>query len=132
MPKGGGVGVSFAGSSELAVFITSAIALHNIPEGLAISLVLIPRGTPVWEAALWSIFTSLPQPVAAVPSFLAVETFLARLPVGFGIAAGAMIWMVFAELIPEAEKNASPSAVGTAVALSLTGLLALQYLLLKH
>ena len=130
--EGVGVGVSFGGTTELALFITSAIALHNIPEGLAISLVLIPRGTPVWEAALWSIFTSLPQPLAALPSYIAVETFRALLPAGFGIAAGAMIWMVFAELIPEAEKNASASAAGTAVGLSLAALLALQYLVLKH
>jgi zinc transporter ZupT len=46
-----GVGVSFGGGEELGVFITAAIAVHNIPEGLAISLVLVPRGTPVWTAA---------------------------------------------------------------------------------
>jgi zinc transporter ZupT len=49
--EGVGVGVSFGGSGELATFITAAIAVHNIPEGLAISLVLVPRGTPVWRAA---------------------------------------------------------------------------------
>ena len=50
--EGVGVGVSFGGSGELATFITAAIAVHNIPEGLAISLVLVPRGVPVWQAAL--------------------------------------------------------------------------------
>jgi zinc transporter ZupT len=49
--EGVGVGVSFGGGEELGVFITAAIAVHNIPEGLAISLVLVPRGTPVWTAA---------------------------------------------------------------------------------
>jgi len=129
--EGVGVGVSFGGSGELATFITAAIAVHNIPEGLAISLVLVPRGTPVWQAALWSIFTSLPQPIMAVPSFLIVEAFESFLPVGFGIAAGAMIWMVFAELIPDAMKNASASAVGVAVTLAFAAMLAFQYLLLK-
>jgi zinc transporter ZupT len=42
---------------------TTAIAIHNIPDGLAICLVLIPRGTSVTKASLWSIFTSLPQPL---------------------------------------------------------------------
>jgi zinc transporter ZupT len=129
--EGVGVGVSFGGSAELAAFITAAIAVHNIPEGLAISLVLVPRGTPVWKAATWSIFTSLPQPIAAVPSYLAVEAFEPFLPVGFGIAAGAMIWMVFAELIPDANKNASSSTVGMVVTLSFALMLAFQYLLLK-
>jgi zinc transporter ZupT len=129
--EGVGVGVSFGGSGALAAFITAAIAVHNIPEGLAISLVLVPRGFSVWQAALWSIFTSLPQPIMAVPAYLVVESFEPFLPVGFGIAAGAMIWMVFAELIPDANRNASASAVGVAVTLSFAAMLGFQYLLLR-
>lgn len=129
--EGVGVGVSFGGSGELAAFITAAIAVHNIPEGLAIALVLVPRGVSVATAALWSIFSSLPQPLMAVPSYVFVEAFEPFLPVGFGIAAGAMIWMVFAELIPDANKHAPSSAVGTAVTLAFAAMLAFQYLLLK-
>lgn len=129
--EGVGVGVSFGGSGELATFITAAIAVHNIPEGLAICLVLVPRGMPVWQAALWSIFTSLPQPIMAVPSYMAVKAFEPILPIGFGIAAGAMIWMVFAELIPDANKNASSSAVGITVTLAFAVMIAFQYLVLK-
>jgi zinc transporter ZupT len=129
--EGVGVGVSFGGSGELATFITAAIAVHNIPEGLAICLVLVPRGMPVWQAALWSIFTSLPQPIMAVPAYAAVRTFEPFLPLGFGIAAGAMIWMVFAELIPDANKNAATSTVGIAVTLAFAAMIAFQYLILR-
>lgn len=129
--EGVGVGVSFGGSGELATFITAAIAIHNIPEGLAIALVLVPRGTPVWQAALWAIFSSLPQPIAAVPAYLAVSAFEPFLPIGFGIAAGAMIWMVFSELIPDANKHASSSTVGIVVTLAFAAMLGFQYLLLK-
>jgi zinc transporter, ZIP family len=129
--EGVGVGVSFGGSGELATFITAAIAVHNIPEGLAISLVLVPRGTPVWQAALWSIFTSLPQPLMAVPAYLAVTAFAPFLPIGFGIAAGAMVWMVFAELIPDANRNASSSMVGITVTLAFAFMIAFQYLVLR-
>ena len=129
--EGVGVGVSFGGSGELATFITAAIAVHNIPEGLAVCLVLVPRGMPVWQAALWSIFTSLPQPLMAVPSYLAVAAFESFLPVGFGLAAGAMIWMVFAELIPDAHKNASSNVVGITVTLAFALMIAFQYLVLK-
>ncbi len=128
--EGVGVGVSFAGTPELGVFITTAIAIHNIPEGLAICLVLIPRGTSVWKASLWSIFTSLPQPLMAVPAFLFVLAFTPLLAVGLGIAAGAMIWMVFSELIPDAVEKTSGSTVGIVVTLAMVALWAFQQLVL--
>lgn len=99
--EGVGVGAAFGGGDTLGIAITIAIAIHNIPEGVAISLVLVPRGTSVRSAALWSIFTSLPQPLLAVPAYLFVEQFRAILPAGLGFAAGAMIWMVWRELLPE-------------------------------
>ncbi len=73
--EGVGVGVSYGGGDRLGVLITIAIAVHNIPEGLAISLVLVPRGATVAAAAWWSIFSSLPQPLIAPLAFLFVETF---------------------------------------------------------
>lgn len=130
--EGVGVGVSFAGTTELGVFITTAIAIHNIPEGLAICLVLIPRGTSVWKGSLWSIFTSLPQPLMAVPAFIFVLAFQPLLPVGLGIAAGAMIWMVFAQLIPDAMERTSGGAVGIVVTLAMVALWAFQQFVLGH
>lgn len=127
--EGIGVGVSFAGGRALGIFITTAIAVHNIPEGLAISLVMVPKGTPVWRAAAWSVFSSLPQPLLAVPAFLFVEAFEPFLPVGLGFAAGAMIWLVFAELVPEALKTASRDAVAFAITISLVAMLAFQMVL---
>jgi zinc transporter, ZIP family len=128
--EGVGVGVSFGGREALGVFITTAIALHNIPEGLAISLVLVPRGTQVWKAGAWSIFTSLPQPLMAVPAFLLVEAFEPFLPIGLGLAAGAMIWMVFSDLVPDALEKISGPAVGIVLMLAFTAMLALQLLVL--
>ncbi len=125
--EGIGVGVSFGGGEKLGLFITAAIAIHNIPEGLAIAMVMVPKGTKPWKAGLWGIFTSLPQPLMAVPAFLFVILFEPWLPVGLGLAAGAMIWMVFAELIPDAyESGASGTAIGIAVTLAFAALLAFQ------
>ena len=125
--EGIGVGVSFGGGEKLGLFITAAIAIHNIPEGLAVALVMVPKGTKTWKAGLWSIFTSLPQPLMAIPAFLFVTFFTPWLPVGLGLAAGAMIWMVFAELIPDAyEGGASGAAIGIAVTLAFAALLAFQ------
>ncbi len=116
--EGVGVGVSFGEGQDLGLFITAAIAIHNIPEGLAISLVMIPRGMRVWTTALYCIFSSLPQPIMAVPSYVFVETFQPFLPVGLGFAGGAMIWMVFSEIIPEANQDTSSKRIGVIIAIS--------------
>lgn len=127
--EGIGVGVAYGGGESLGAFITLAIAIHNIPEGLAISLVLVPRGASPWKASLWSIVSSLPQPLMAVPAFLLVSLFEPVLPLGLGLAAGAMIWMAFAELVPEALQEISASAVGAAVTLGLAAMIAFQELM---
>lgn len=127
--EGVSVGVSFSGGLELGLFITTAIAVHNIPEGLAISLVLVPRGTSPLKAAWWSIFSSLPQPLMAVPAFLFVEIFRQYLPMGLGFAGGAMIWMVFAELIPDAMEESKTSTVATTITISVALMIVFQALI---
>jgi len=127
--EGVSVGVSFSGSLDLGLLITTAIAVHNIPEGLAISLVMVPRGTSPLQAAGWSIFSSLPQPLMAVPAFLFVEVFKEYLPAGLGFAAGAMIWMVFAELIPDAGKTTDSKTTAAVITLSIAAMLVFQIMI---
>jgi zinc transporter, ZIP family len=129
--EGVGVGASFGGGSTLGWVIALAIAIHNIPEGIAVSLVLVPRGASVRSAAWWSIFTSLPQPLLAVPAYLFVEQFTTILPAGLGFAAGAMIWMVARELLPEALRQVPRRGVAVAwVAAAFAVMFALQTYLL--
>ena len=65
-----------------------------------------PRARParasVRSAAWWSVFSCLPQPLIAPFTYLFVEWFSAVLPAGLGFAAGAMLWIVCSELLPEA------------------------------
>jgi ZIP family zinc transporter len=127
--EGVGIGVSFGGGEALGLFISLALAVHNVPEGLAISLVLVPRGVGWVRAAWWSVFSSLPQPLMAVPAFLFVELFRPLLPYGLGFAAGAMIWMVFSELVPDAFEETSSKLVAVVVTVSVLAMVAFQILI---
>jgi ZIP family zinc transporter len=113
-PEGVAVGVAFAdlGFSGptlfgfvvpvLGVFMTVAISIHNVPEGLAISIPLRAMGVSEPRMVWWAVFSSLPQPVGAVIAFYFVRIAREFLPFGFGFAAGAMIYLVLTEFIPEA------------------------------
>jgi len=113
-PEGVAVGVAFAdlnldsGLSVLgfsvpilAVFMTLAISIHNVPEGVATSIPLSSMGVSRWKMVAAAVFTSLPQPIGAVLAFVFVRWARGFLPVGFGFAAGAMIFLVLSEFIPE-------------------------------
>ena len=126
MAEGVAVGAAFAGGQELAVLITVAIAVHNVPEGLAISAVLRPRGASLLACAWWSFFSSIPQPLMAVPAFLFVDAIRPALPYGLGFAAGAMIFMVLVELLPEAYEEGRRPAVGLLVSSTLVAMIVLQ------
>ncbi|MBW3535992.1 MAG: ZIP family metal transporter [Gemmatimonadetes bacterium] len=127
--EGVAVGVSFGGGITLATLITVAIAVHNVPEGIAISAVLRPQGVSVARCAGWSVFSSLPQPLMAVPAFLFVEVFRPALPWGLGFAAGAMVFMVLVELLPEAFQQGRRAPVATLTTLSIVGMILFQRLL---
>ncbi len=116
--EGIGVGVAFGDGNRFGVFISVAIAVHNIPEGIAISIVLLPMGIRWWKVFLWAVFSSIPQPLLAVPAFLFVDSFKQYLPVGLGLAGGAMIWMVASEILPDALGHAKKENVALIVAMA--------------
>ncbi len=102
--EGIGIGVSFGGGSppQLGMLVTTTLAVHNVPEGFAVSVVLVSRGMSVLGACLWSIFTSAPQPIMALAAYAFVDSFAAVQAVGLGFAAGAMLWVAWVELFAEA------------------------------
>jgi ZIP family zinc transporter len=114
-PEGVAIGVSFAELGfeggvpmfglvvpVLAIFMTIAISIHNIPEGLAISIPLRAMDVSEWRMVGAAIFSSLPQPIGAVVAFMFVRVAEEFLPFGFGFAAGAMVYLVLTEFVPEA------------------------------
>ena len=125
--EGMAIGLSMGGNSHTFGFLVSlVIALHNIPEGLAIGLVLRRKGVKLWQAGFWSIFSSLPQPLMAVPAFLLATALKPLLPFGLGLAAGAIIWMIGAEVLPDACGGTSHRNIGSALVAGVVLMMVLQ------
>jgi ZIP family zinc transporter len=118
-PEGVAIGVAFAELGlnsgipifglmvpAIAITMTIAISIHNIPEGIAISIPFKASGVSNWRTMGAAIFSSVPQPIGAVIAFLFVREAKAFLPVGYGFAAGAMIYLVLTEFVEEAFEEA--------------------------
>ena len=93
--------------SKLGLFIagivmTSAIALHNIPEGMAVLVPLISGGMPKWKAVLITAATGIPTILGALLGYLLGEIGAMGLALSLGFASGAMLYVVFGEILPQA------------------------------
>lgn len=109
LPEGIAVGVGYAsGDERLGLYLAIAIAIHNIPEGLAIAIPYRAEGMSIGKCFWLAVLSSLPQPVAAVPAAILVGLFKPLLVPSLGFAAGAMMYLVLLELIPEALKDETP------------------------
>jgi ZIP family zinc transporter len=105
-PEGMAVGVSFGGG-ELgsAIALAIGIGLQNIPEGLAIALPLRRGGMSRGRAFFWGQLSAAIEPVAGVIGAALVLVSAAFLPLGMAAAAGAMLYVVVEELIPETVRS---------------------------
>lgn len=114
LTEGIGIGVSFGGAAgmQFGPFVSLSLALHNVPEGLAVALVLTQRKVNVVRAGLLAVFTSLPQPLFAIPAFLFVERFSFLLPIGLGFAAGAMVYVAIFELLSDSVEDLGLTLTG--------------------
>ena len=101
-PEGMSVGVSF-GSGEMknGIVLAIAIALQNIPEGLAVALPLVGLGYNKWKAVGIATLTGLVEPVGGLLGITMVTVFEPILPIAMGFAAGAMLFVISEEIIPE-------------------------------
>jgi ZIP family zinc transporter len=106
LPEGMAVGVGFAqGDLSVGLPLATAIALQDIPEGLAVAMTLRAIGTPVWKAVGIAAIGGLLEPVGALIGVSLVGSSAMAYPVGLGLAAGAMLFVVSHEVIPETHRN---------------------------
>ena len=133
IPEGVAVGVGYASDEvfdgNLGDYVALAIAIHNIPEGLAVAVPLRAAGASIHKCFWAAVLTSLPQPIAAVPAGVAAWFFQPLMPLLMGFAAGAMIFLVILDLIPEALHTQSPSKTAWAFTIGFCGMLLVQVLL---
>lgn len=92
---------------NIGLLVIVSLAIHNIPEGIAVSFLLINQGMSVWKSSVFAVIANIPQPLIAIPSYLFLQSYSEMLPIGYGIASGAMIYIVFTELIPESRDKIS-------------------------
>ena len=105
-PEGLAVGVGF-GSGDLANATTLAIGigLQNIPEGLAVAMALVSQNYSRTVAVFVSTLTGLVEPIGGLLGVIAVALFDPLLPWGMGFAAGAMLFVISNEIVPETHRS---------------------------
>lgn len=123
IPEGLAVGVAFGAlsanlpSASLtgAIALAIGIGLQNFPEGAAVSLPLRREGYSRTKSFLYGQFSGMVEPVAGVLGALLVTVASSILPYALSFAAGAMIFVVVEELIPESQlgKNTDIATLGT-------------------
>lgn len=106
IPEGLAVGVAFgAGAPGPAAALALGIGIQNIPEGLAVALPLRRQGMSRLKAFWWGQLSAAVEPVAGLAGAALVLTVRAALPYAMAFAAGAMLYVIVVELLPDATRR---------------------------
>ena len=114
LPEGMAVGVVFAGTQDeqadislmSALAMSIGIAIQNIPEGAIISMPMRAAGNSRWRSFIIGSLSGVVEPVGGLLIILLASLFLPAMPYLLAFAAGAMLYVVVEELIPEASNGA--------------------------
>ncbi|MGI6129176.1 MAG: ZIP family metal transporter [bacterium] len=125
LPEGLAIGASYTLSEHLGIGLAIILALHNIPEGMAMGSPMKVAGIRNWRILLWTSLAGLPTGIGALAGALLGSVSPNMLSLALGIAAGAMMYVTFDELLPEAHdlSDDTHSATFGTVAGSIFGLL---------
>ena len=106
VPEGMTIGASYASNDGVmgsaALMLAILIGLHNIPEGMAVSVPLITGGMKKWKAVLMTASSGIPTILGALLGYLLGEIGAIGLALSLGFASGAMLYVVFGEILPQA------------------------------
>jgi len=106
VPEGMTIGASYASNDGVmgsaALVLAVLIGLHNIPEGMAVSVPLISGGMNKWKAVIMTALSGVPTIIGALLGFLIGDIGAMGLALSLGFASGAMLYVVFGEILPQA------------------------------
>lgn len=126
LPEGLAIGVAYAGiDSDKAATLATGIAVQDIPEGLVVALAFRGVGYSRQRAAALGMLSGLVEPIAALAGVALVGMSARMLPLGLAAAAGAMLFVIVNEVIPETQRHANGQAASIALALGFAIMLVL-------
>ena len=132
-PEGLAVGVGFGGGTEESmnngISLAIGIGLQNMPEGLAVALPLMREGYGRWYALWIATATGLVEPLGGLLGAGVVGIASSILPVGLAFAAGAMLFVISDEIIPETHRKGHARAATFGVMIGFVVMMALDNLL---
>ncbi|XVH31937.1 ZIP family metal transporter [Haloferacaceae archaeon DSL9] len=107
VPEGFAIGIAFAsGLESVGTALAVAIAVQNVPDGFAMAVPASQAGVGKWKTvALTTLSGAIPEPLAAAAGFALVAVITGLFPVAAGFAAGAMLAVVFREMIPASHSH---------------------------
>lgn len=118
LPEGLAIGVAYAGPHvEKAHSLATGIAIQNVPEGLVVALTLLSVGYGRVVSALLGVLSGLVEPVAAALGVAVMGISATLLPIGLSAAAGAMLYVIVHDVVPEVHANKN----GTFASVALVG-----------
>jgi ZIP family zinc transporter len=123
-PEGLAVGVGFAGSTyENGLSLAIGIGLQNLPEGLAVAVALLGENYGKYRAFAIAALTGMVEPVGGFFGALAVSISDPLLPWGLNFAAGAMLYVISHEIIPETHRRGYANVATTGLMIGLVVML---------
>lgn len=130
LPEGLAVGVGFGSNDfKTGLIIAIAIGLQNMPEGLAVALPLFGEGYSKGKALGISFLTGIFEPFMAFLGFILVKIFIKILPFALSFAAGAMLYVISDEIIPESHRRGYEKEATFSIIIGFLVMMILDYLL---
>lgn len=107
LPEGMAIGASYSSSEGLGLAVAVIMTIQNLPEGMAMAAPIVAAGIAAWRVAAVTALAGAPMGVGALLGVLASNISPTILSVSLGFAAGAMLFITFDEIIPDAHELAS-------------------------